>query len=302
MQAVALLTDMAGQAECNVSIKRCFIVEIPGQSNWVVDTVETIDGIEYVQLKIKNSGFGKFVSGSIKKLRDQMCLRFLSELQKLRLKATIEACVDTTKCALFDDDEQATPVQKKQRKAAKVKASLGSIPSVVTVTCPAIRLSDGKPVGPQQVELKSSLDLREVPVVELNAHVLFYIKMAVSSTDAVHTYAPGDNVHWRADRDAWRAARDGKTKLFKPADLTDDDSIRNAKELATRWADGVGEDSPPTEDDTVEEPTLDEADTVDDSPPVDDDCVEESSPVEGDTGVECDAALCDVKGGEAGGA
>ena len=70
MQAVALLLDMAGQAECNVSIKRCFIVEIPGRSNWVVDTVETIDGIEYVQLKIKNSGFGKFVSGSIKKLRD----------------------------------------------------------------------------------------------------------------------------------------------------------------------------------------------------------------------------------------
>ena len=65
---------MAAPAACNVSIKRCFIVESPGQSNWVVDAFETIDGVEFVQLKIKNSGFGKFASGSIRKLREQMCL------------------------------------------------------------------------------------------------------------------------------------------------------------------------------------------------------------------------------------
>ena len=108
----ALLLEMAAPAACNVSIKRCFIVESPGQSNWVVDAFETIDGVEFVQLKIKKSGFGKFASGSIKKLREQTCLRFLAELQRLCMKATIEACTGTVGSDVFADDDQAMPVQK----------------------------------------------------------------------------------------------------------------------------------------------------------------------------------------------
>ena len=120
---------------------------------------------------------------------------FSSEPQRPRLKATIGACVDTAQCALLHGDEQTLPVQKKQRKVAKVTASLGAIPAVVTATCPAIQLADGKSVGQQQVTMKSLVGLREFLVVELDAHVQCYIKMVVSNTEAVHTYAPGGEAH-----------------------------------------------------------------------------------------------------------
>ncbi len=50
----------------------------------------------------------------------------------------------------------------------------------------------------------------------------------------------GDHVRWRSNRNVWVAARDKRTKTFKPDDINDQVSLQESHDKAARWA--AGED------------------------------------------------------------
>jgi hypothetical protein len=250
--APALFAFMAFPAACPVTLKRCVTVEFAGQNKWIIESTELINGVEFVPLKIKGSGFGRFVTGSIKKMRDTSGMTFLTDLQKLRLQATIDACNKPDAAALFDDMPASVQARKKARSDAKVKMELGNAPAIVVVTCPAIDLPGGTRLGPVRMKVKSSLDLRDVPVVELDAHTLYYVKMAMVQSecqDSAPHEPTSDNVRWRSDRQAWVATRDGKFKHFKPTDASDPDSKAEARQNAVRWAVSMDDCDAPVDDD-----------------------------------------------------
>lgn len=86
-----LPSAMAGQLPCDITLKRVVSVECPGQKTpWIIDTVESVDGLEFIAMKLRCSGFCRFIAGAYKdfKFKDQS---FLQELISLRTQATIDA-------------------------------------------------------------------------------------------------------------------------------------------------------------------------------------------------------------------
>ena len=82
---------MAGQLPCDITPERVVSVECPGQKTpWIIDTVESVDGLEFIAMKLRCSGFCRFIAGAYKvfKFKDQS---FLQELISLRTQATIDA-------------------------------------------------------------------------------------------------------------------------------------------------------------------------------------------------------------------
>ena len=82
---------MANTVPCDITIKRVVSVECPGQKTpWIIDTMEAIDGVEFVALKLRCSAFCRFIAGTFKdfKFKNQS---FLQELISLRTQATIDA-------------------------------------------------------------------------------------------------------------------------------------------------------------------------------------------------------------------
>ena len=111
--APALFASMAFPAACPITLKRCVTKEFAWQNKWIIESTELINGVEFVPLKIKGSGFGRFVTGSIKKMRDTSGMTFLTDLQKLRLQATIDACNKLDTAALFNDMPASVQARKK---------------------------------------------------------------------------------------------------------------------------------------------------------------------------------------------
>ena len=82
---------MAGQLPCDITLKRVVSAECPGQkAPWIIDTVESVDGLEFIARTLRCSGFCRFIAGAYKdfQFKDQS---FLQELISLRTRATIDA-------------------------------------------------------------------------------------------------------------------------------------------------------------------------------------------------------------------
>ena len=236
---------MTPPAECTVTLKRTVSIECSGQNfPWVVSNVQIVDGTEYVALQ-RRSGFPRFVSGSWQAAR-ALRWTFLQELMKTRTQATLDAMSQTADCP-FGTIDVTSAAKKRARKDAKTQAKCGQMPETVTVALPRITLENDTYLGPISFKMRSSIDIRDAPVVELDAHVLHYIKvgmmMAENSDDANHGKgnSKGEGVRWRTARNCWVAVREhAKYKHFKPADLNDEVAVQEARDKAARWA--AGED------------------------------------------------------------
>ena len=82
---------MAGQLPCDITLKRVVSVECPGQKTpWIIDTVESVDGFEFIAMKQRCSGFCRFIAGAYKDFK-RNDYSFLQELILPRTQATIDA-------------------------------------------------------------------------------------------------------------------------------------------------------------------------------------------------------------------
>ena len=169
---------MAGAVPCDVSLKRVVSIVSPEQKYpWVLDNIECIDGIEFVALKQRCTGFCRFVSGAIRDFQRDGA-SYLQSLVTLRTQATIASLGDPDPSP-FGDVEQTSAAIRKARKVAKTKAANGHMPSHVEVTCPRVGMQDGRHVGPMSFKMEASIDPRDAPTVELEPYVLHYIKYAM---------------------------------------------------------------------------------------------------------------------------
>ena len=255
-----LLFAMAGQLPCDITLKRVVSVECPGQkSPWIIDTMESLDGIEFVALKLRCTGFCRFIAGAFKdfKWKDQS---FLQELAALRTHATIDA-MEQKELSPFGEVEPTPAAKKKARKNARSKAAAGDMPSYVDIKCKQIDLADGSHVGPLTFKIKASLNVREAPSVELDPHVLHYVKHALlASEGSSEKESPANvimqrtqHVHWREARGCWTAQKGARFKSFKPEDINDSISVETAHTKAARWASSEHCDDDYGDDDGVVE-------------------------------------------------
>ena len=82
---------MAGQLPCDITLKRVVSVECPGQKTpWIIDAVESVDGLEFIAMKLRCNGFCRFIAGAYTdfKFKDQS---FLQEPIALMTQAAIDA-------------------------------------------------------------------------------------------------------------------------------------------------------------------------------------------------------------------
>ena len=171
-----------------------------------------------------DAGFARFVSGSRRGELSKM--NFLDRLRAMRTKATFESCND----GLFDmpDDQRARKVQKQ-------RCSDTGVPDIVEVMLPAVE-------GHQHeyVKIRSSLDVRNMLWVEMNANVLDHIAalMRSSFSETHDTGSVGKGVRWSSDRNAFIARRPSKRmRTFRAeGDSGDELAMEDAKAKALEWA------------------------------------------------------------------
>lgn len=208
---------------------------------WVVNDTNTVNGIEFVQLSKRDSGFSRFVSGTPTGAR---AMTWLDTLRAQRTRASLAAA--TTGESLFGDAPPTKAAKKKQRQNASAVRSKGELPATVVLKMPGFTGVDGNEVGAMDLQVLSDLDLHACASVELKPENLVYVREAMrhSAQEPGRLRAPSDDtgVRWRADRRVWLAKRtdpeSGKsvTKSFKPEVADDEASKEAAGDLAKAWA------------------------------------------------------------------
>ena len=254
---------MALPAQCDIVFKRTVTVELPKGSPWALDALETIDGTEFAVLKHRDIGFCRFVAGSYSAFRNNS-YSFLSDLMKERTDATVAACSGED-ASPFDSVEATPAARKRARKNAKEKVHSGELPPFVTLTLPRITLPSGEYIGPITMKIKSSLDIRDSPTVELRADILHYIReamllsQATTEKETTPTQSLRDKIRWRPSRKCWVAERDGQFKSFRPDDRECDVSVQAAGDRARDWQLGLADAAADQGDDFANEATEFEA-------------------------------------------
>ena len=232
---------IAAMDVCDVTVKRCVSIEVPGQKPWLIDQTEVIDGIEYVAIRVRDTGYKRFMAGTYKKGREVAMTEFMRTLAKLRAEASIKSAGGDATAEMFADVEPTPAAKKKARKLAKLQGSIGTLPLAVQITCPALDLPDGSTIPQISFMVKSSVDIRDSPVVELTARVLHYIKVAINVSDDCEKpmrepCAAG--TRWRKDRQCWLARRPGgASKCFKPTSGCEL-AVAETRDEALRWQEG----------------------------------------------------------------
>ncbi len=247
----ALTSPCARRMAAPVVIKRVVSIECgEKQSPWLIDTREHVDGKEFLKLAHRDSGFCRFVAGT--RARFVRNTRFLHELQLRRSQLTIAACEDASQGeTLFDEVVTTATARKKARSSAKTKASLGEMRHTVNIDMPSFTTSDNITIPATTLHVKSALDVREAIMMEIDPHMLHYVRHAMLNSIISDRAAPDrrhDGVRWRGERGCWLAKRadvDGKvvSKSFKPHG-DDELAMRDAADRASAWAAGQDDDEP----------------------------------------------------------
>ena len=208
---------------------RCIMIQggLCNKTAWIVNE-NTVDGLEMITLSKSDSGFSRFVSGSVKGIQKMM---FLDELRKMRTRATIDACNDD---GLFDSQSIAQSRDFKARKDSWKNA--GTLPAIVEITLPAVN-----EFRATKVRVQSSLEVRTNVSIALNVHVLDHIAtlMRNSEIDCPQRQNLGHGIRWCETRKCYIATRATKRmRLFRPnIDSADHDLADEiAKDEAVKWA------------------------------------------------------------------
>ena len=179
--------------------------------------VEEIDGRKFLQLDKNNNGLNRFVTGSVRGLRD---FTWLKELRVLRNAAADKLDVSTN--GLFDD----APVRAKKRRRSRAAAAAADMSEIINIDVPPF-MHDGIEVSGMTMAVKNVTDRRANVSVELLPENLRYVRLAMLNAGP----EPGSGnrakaehegikkvVRWCNTKQAFLAkGRNGKGKTFRPA-------------------------------------------------------------------------------------
>jgi hypothetical protein len=222
----------------HIVFKKMVHIQVAGVKDWIV-TPETVDGIDFVEIHMKDSGFSRYVTGTTTGIRG---MQFLNELRVMRTTAITAGCSPTTEAIASISSKYHQNMQKRRNIAEH------GMPNVIDVHLPAVTHGELH-LPAHTMKLKASIDQGAPIAVELNEGNMQYLKLAMLAGVAkLPTNKPSEptksasNVHWRAERNAYVGCRScsstGKTvyKTFKVAAEDDKISIRD---LAVQWVSEV---------------------------------------------------------------
>ena len=198
-----------------VIIERQICISVPNQFGkpWVVDKIEMVDGVEFIQLAQANRDFQRFVGGK----HGKQDWTGLKDIRQLRHDASMAALVPSD--GLFNNER----LQKRAKKEARSKKD--ELPPHVLVELPAIA---GE--GPLSVKMLPSIDVNSVLCVELTSPALSRIRQIIRATAENNEASecklyqrssiPSSVVRWHGTKGAFIATRKvgGRqtSKLFRP--------------------------------------------------------------------------------------
>ena len=221
----ALRRELAMDSGDDIQIERQVVIT-SGKKPWIVERLDVVGGVEFIQLAQSDRNFIMFVVGKIKNVHFNWA--GLCAIRRLRQEASVEAVAPSD--SMFDNEHV--------RKRAKIQARLkqDELPPFVVMTLPAI---EDKPAI--DVKVITSLDLSTVLSVELKVSVLSHIRAMclagnVNSEDKVNMRSPvpAKVLRWHSQKAAYIAVRSGKARTFRPEDCSSP-SKAAAKSKAMDW-------------------------------------------------------------------
>ena len=180
------------------------------QPPWFPD-VETLDGVEFVKLTHRDTGYVRFVGPGAQG-------SFLEWAKNRRHTAVME--LNKPAEGLFAAAGSAT----KQRKLIVSKIAVGDLPDVVEIQAPELKCEDGTIVPGMMIKCATCVDKAAAVKVELTVEVLQYIRAAAAMSWSTTEPAleTSKSVKWKAARNSYVASRavGGKLqyKTFRPTD------------------------------------------------------------------------------------
>lgn len=158
-----------------ITLEQCYVVRGDGTRPWIIKNWETVDGLEFLELKRSDRHFAAFVVGDgIGGIRDHA---YLDELRKLRNDAQVNVlCNVNNQLQLFEPGAKSTYKLKKER--AKAKQLGHDPPAVVSLNLPAVSW-EGQTYDAIVMKVKGCKDYRGCISIELNATNLGYVRAAM---------------------------------------------------------------------------------------------------------------------------
>ena len=222
---------------------------------WIIRNVETVDGIEFVSLKTRDTGLCRFLYGGTS------CSQLPSFLNTLRIarNAVISGAEESM---VFDKPSSEWQVRKKMRSIqGEVRGP------IVDVPLPSFG-NDEKMYPPIVIKMKYTDKWQESVSIEVSAVALEYVSARaqhmLSDCDAnpqkrfshigTDHEAILNKVYWHTTKNAWVATNQDpdavqKHRTFRPSN--DPASIAHEKEKAIQWSQTgiVSDDDEDTDDD-----------------------------------------------------
>ncbi len=182
-----------------IVIQRSVSIKFGDSKPWVINDIEAIDGIDFVELNKRDHGLARFVtSGGVGSGK----MQFLDELRQLRTSACCDAIQPPTEQLFAGGGGEERDMKKLKRMANKM-------PPFVELQLPGFTGQDGRQVPPFALKVRSSLVWKEHVAVELSVESLHYIKHALlkSQQTDLEEHEGGKHRYWRKDRKCWIATK-----------------------------------------------------------------------------------------------
>lgn len=217
---------------------------VSDDAKWVVPSVETIDGVEFLPISHRDKCCVKFFCGTS---RDST---FLRQLKDWITEATAKAALsEQVTDSLFEDPvPEGRRASKKRRVASRSAADRGDVPPHVVVHAPGFEF-DGQAFSPCNIVCKPAYDKSAVIHVHADPVPIAYIRAAVKhhahgiKESVGNKVATEHGITWRADRGCFVAKHGEKYRQFKP-DGDDEQSMQFAAATAKDWAATRSDESP----------------------------------------------------------
>jgi len=216
-----------------IVFKKMVHIQGAGVKDWIVQP-ETVDGVDFVEVQMKESGFSRFVTGTTRGISG---MQFMTELKTMRNTASVTGCSPGTDPI----DSKMNKYQQNQMKRRNIAEH--GMPTVVELHMPAI-IHGELHVPARIMKLKASSDEGASITVELNEGNMQYIKIAMLAGVTKHTNKPTEpteltcNVWWRAERNAFVACRScsstGK-QVYKTFKVSAEDDKPSTRDRAVQW-------------------------------------------------------------------
>ena len=234
------ILPMAEDSSQAFRIVRMTAVQWPASKKpWVLQSVEQVDGDEYVTLCTRDHGLRRFLGVGEKTLKS-----IVGDLRSLRSKAM--AAIPSEAAASAASDSSLFDSQASSQK--RTKRSAEDLPTSVQIALPAygdVEAYAGKVQSSVHAQGRLSMHLEEGALKHLQGWARTFDRDAPTKKGVVSWIA--DRGCWVGRRTAQAKAEEGtqkrkySTRSFRPEDDTDK-AIEDARALAEAFADGEDEE------------------------------------------------------------